>query len=61
MLWGYDNGRFLPAIEKYDLMNMWLQQDGATCQTIPANMVLLQKTYLGRVISRRGDINCSPR
>ena len=29
---------FLPAIEEYDLENMWLQQDGATCHSTRANM-----------------------
>ena len=52
---------FLPAIEEYDLENMWFQQDGATCHTTRANMALLQETFPGRVISRRGDINWPPR
>ena len=52
---------FLPSIEEYDLENMWFQQDGATCHTTRANMALLQETFLGRVISRRGDINWPPR
>ena len=40
---------------------MWFQQDGVTCHTTRANMVILQKTIPGRVISRRGDINWPPR
>ena len=40
---------------------MWLQQDGATCYTIRANITLLQETFPGRVNSRRGDINWPPR
>ena len=52
---------FLPAIEEYDLENMWFQQNGATCHTTNANMALLQETFPGRVISRRGDINWPPR
>ena len=51
---------FLPAI-KYDLENMWLQQEGATCHTTRANMILLQETFPGRVIYRRGGINWPPR
>ena len=52
---------FLPAIEEYDLENVWFQQDGATCHTTRANMALLQKKYSGRVNSRRGDIYWPPR
>ena len=52
---------FLLAIEEYDLENMWFQQDGSKCHTTRANMVLLQKTFLVRVISRRGDINRAQR
>ena len=43
------------------LKNMWFQQDGATCHTTWANMALLQETFTGKVISRRGDINWPPR
>ena len=35
---------FLPAIEEYDLKNVWLQQNSVTCHTTRANMALLQKT-----------------
>ena len=45
-LWSYDN-----ASEQYDLENMWFQQDGATYHTIRANMVLLQETFPGGLIS----------
>ena len=37
-----DNRLFLPAIEEYDLENMWFQQDGAICHTTRANIALLQ-------------------
>ena len=40
---------------------MWFQQDGATCHSTRANLALLQETFPGRVISRRGDIKCPPR
>ena len=44
---------FLPAIKEYKLDNMWFKQDGAICQTIRANMALLQETFTSRVISRK--------
>ena len=47
----------LVIIEEYNLESMWFQQDGATCNTTLANMALLQETFPGRVISRRGDIS----
>ena len=50
-------GFLKPAIEEYDLKNMWFQQDDAICHTTQANMALLQQAFPGRVISRRGDIN----
>ena len=37
---------------------MWLQQGGALCHTTRA---LLQETFPGRVISRRGDTKWPPR
>ena len=51
----------MPAIEEYDLENMWFQQDGATCHTTQANMALLQETFPGCVISHRGDIDWKTR
>ena len=36
---------FLPAIEEYDLGNMWFQKDGATSYTTRANMALLSWRY----------------
>ena len=53
VLWSYDKRLFLPAIEEYDLENMWFQQDGVTCHTTRANIALLQETFPGRVIYRR--------
>ena len=52
---------FLPAIEEYDLENMWFQQDGATCHTTRMNLVLLQETFPGRIIFRRVDVNWPPK
>ena len=60
-LWSYDNHLFLPAIEEYDLENLWFQQDDAKCHTTRANMALLQETFTGHIISRLGDINWPPR
>ena len=50
-------GHMITAIEVYDLGNIWFQQDDAICHTTPANMALLQETFSGRIIARRGDIN----
>ena len=51
------NRLFLPAIEGYDLENMWFQQHSAFCNTTRANMALLQNTFPGSIISRHGVIN----
>ena len=59
--YGYNNRLFLPAVEEYDLENMWFQQDGITCHVIRANMALFQGTCPGRTISRHGDINWPPK
>ena len=40
---------------------MWFQQNSVTCSITQANMALLQETFPGRVIFRRGDINWPPR
>ena len=60
-LWPYDKRLFLPAIEEYDLENMWFQQDCATCHITWANMALLQEIFPDHVISRRCDTNWPPR
>ena len=39
---------FLPAIEEYNLENMWFQQDGAAFHITRANMALLQEKFSGR-------------
>ena len=51
---------FLPAIEEYDLEDMWFQQDGATATQFDRT-TQFQEQFPGRVISRRGDINWPPR
>ena len=43
---------FLVAVEEYDLDNMWFQKDGLICHTTRTNMALVQKTFLGCIISR---------
>ena len=52
---------FSPAIEEYNLENIWFQQDGATRHTTLANVALLQEIFPGLVIFCHGDINWSPR
>ena len=51
----------MPAIQEYDLENMWFQQHGAICHITRANMNSLQETFPGRVLSRSDDINRPPR
>lgn len=41
--------------------DIWFQQDGATCHTAREIIQLLHKAFPGRVISRFGDPNWSPR
>ena len=43
------------CIEEYDLENMQFQQDDAICHTTRGKMLVLQETFPGSVISRRGD------
>jgi len=52
---------FGPEIKDMDLDNMWFQQDGATSHTIRPILAILQQKFWGRVISRFGDVNWSPR
>ena len=37
----------MPAIEGYDLENMWFQKDRAPCRTTRANMASLQEIFPG--------------
>ncbi|XP_075149032.1 uncharacterized protein LOC142222665 isoform X2 [Haematobia irritans] len=50
-----------PELEDMDVDDMWFQQDGATCHTANATMVLLRNKFNGRVISRNGDVKWPPR
>ena len=38
-------GFYMPAIEEYDLENMWFQQDDATCHTARITMDLLRGAF----------------
>ncbi|GFX43747.1 DUF4817 domain-containing protein [Trichonephila clavipes] len=46
------------ALEKVEL---WFQQDGATCHTARATIDLLKDTFGDRLISRFGPVNWPPR
>ena len=47
--------------EDMDVDDVYLQQDGATCDTSGETIGLLREKFPGRVISRNGDYNWSPR
>ncbi|GFV24666.1 transposable element Tc3 transposase [Trichonephila clavipes] len=42
-------------------MELWFQQDGATCHTARATIDLLKDTFGDRLISRFGPVNWRPR
>ena len=42
---------FWHELENMDLVNMWFQQDGATCHTANATLNLLHEKFPNRVIS----------
>ncbi|GFX88282.1 putative DD41D transposase [Trichonephila clavipes] len=42
-------------------VNLWFQQDGATCHTSRATIDLLKDTFGDRLISRFGPVNWPPR
>ncbi|GFU99571.1 transposable element Tc3 transposase [Trichonephila clavipes] len=43
------------------LVELWFQQDGATCHTARATIDLLKDTFGDRLISRFGPVNWPPR
>ncbi|GFW59173.1 transposable element Tc3 transposase [Trichonephila clavipes] len=43
------------------LIELWFQQDGATCHTARATIDLLKDTFGDRLISRSGPVNWPPR
>lgn len=50
-----------PQLKALKLVNMWFQQDGATCHTAKATMATLRSLFPGRLISKSGDIDWPPR
>ena len=48
-------------LEDMDVDDVYLQQDSATCHTSGEIIGLLREKFPGRVISRNGDYNWSPR
>ncbi|GFU61735.1 uncharacterized protein TNCV_4612131 [Trichonephila clavipes] len=52
---------FIPELNNHDVQELWFQQDGATCHTARATIDLLKDTFGGRLISRFGPVNWSPR
>ncbi|GFY13403.1 transposable element Tc3 transposase [Trichonephila clavipes] len=44
-----------------NLVELWFQQDGATCHTAHATIDLLKDTFGDRLISRFGAVNWPPR
>ncbi|GFW60743.1 DUF4817 domain-containing protein [Trichonephila clavipes] len=47
--------------EKTDCLELWFQQDGATCHTARATIDLLKDTFGDRLISRFGPVDWPPR
>ncbi|GFW01127.1 uncharacterized protein TNCV_1763651 [Trichonephila clavipes] len=52
---------FIPELNNHDVQELWFQQDGATCHTARATIVLLKDTFGDRLISRFGPVNWPPR
>ncbi|GFW48700.1 putative transposable element [Trichonephila clavipes] len=48
---------FIPELNNPDVLELWFQQDGATCSTARATIDLLKDTFGDRVISRFGPVN----
>ena len=48
-------------IEQEDIVNIWFQQDGATCHTAEATVDVLRPVFEDRIISRRTDVVWSSR
>ncbi|GFU80284.1 uncharacterized protein TNCV_3520611 [Trichonephila clavipes] len=45
----------------WSVLELWFQQDGATCHTARATIDLLKDTFGDRLISRFGPVNWPPR
>ncbi|GFW31106.1 putative LOC100569746 [Trichonephila clavipes] len=52
---------FIPELSNHDVQELGFQQDGATCHTARATIVLLEDTFSDRLISRFGPMNWPPR
>ncbi|GFS74040.1 transposable element Tc3 transposase [Trichonephila clavipes] len=50
----------IPELNNY-VLELWFQQDGATCHTARATIDLLKDTFGDRLISRFGPVKWSPR
>ena len=50
-----------PELEDMDVDDVYLQQDGATCDTSGETIGFLREKFPSRVISRNGDYNWPPR
>ena len=48
-------------IEEKNIVNIWFQQDGATCHTAEATLDVLRPVFKDRIISRRADVVWPPR
>ncbi|GFT07760.1 DUF4817 domain-containing protein [Trichonephila clavipes] len=52
---------FIPELNNHDVQELWFQQDGATCHTARATIVLLKDTFGDHLISPFGPVNWPPR
>ncbi|GFX40211.1 transposable element Tc3 transposase [Trichonephila clavipes] len=52
---------FIPELNNHDVLELWFQQDGATCHTARATIDLLKDTFGDRLILRFGPVNWPPR
>ncbi|GFV42247.1 uncharacterized protein TNCV_3164781 [Trichonephila clavipes] len=52
---------FISELNNQDVLELWFQQDGATCHTARATIDLLKDTFGDRLISRFGPVNWPPR
>ena len=55
------NEFFFTKIEEEDIVNIWFQQDGATCHTAEATLDILRPVFEDPIISRRDDVVWPPR
>ncbi|GFU67604.1 transposable element Tc3 transposase [Trichonephila clavipes] len=52
---------FIPELNNHDVLELWFQQDGATCHRARATIDLLKDTFGDRLISRFGPVIRPPR